>query len=110
MLTRRTSRTVTFRRPFILDGFDRVQPAGDYVVETEEEEIGSVYVPAYRHMFSAMILSSEGLREYFPFDPQNLAEALERDSAPPIQQDDYSPAAWRGMDWVRRNQERNPRN
>jgi hypothetical protein len=28
MQTRRTKRTITFSRPFILDGFDRAQPAG----------------------------------------------------------------------------------
>jgi hypothetical protein len=103
MFTRRTSRTVIFHRPFILDGFDKVQPAGSYAVETEEEELGSVYAPASRHMGSTIILNSPGRRERFPFDPQDLVEALERDSKPPALQDDHSPGTWRGMDWVRNN-------
>lgn len=108
MRTRTTSRTINFHRPFILDGFDKVQPAGSYVVETEEEELGSLSVPAYRHMGSIIILNSAGRREYFPFDPQDLIEALERDSAPPASHDNNSPGAWRGMDWVRSNRAGGP--
>jgi len=103
MHIRKTVRTVTFTRPFILDGFDRVQPAGNYVVETEEEEIGSVSFPAYRHMGSTIVLNPAERRRHFPLDPQDLHEALTRDGAPIVLQDNHSPGAWRGMDWVRRN-------
>ncbi len=82
-MTRRTSRTVTFKRPFILDGFERIQPAGTYLVETEEEELGTVSVPAYRHMSTMIELKRAGLTEYYPIDPGELDEALLRDSAPP---------------------------
>ena len=46
-MDRRTSRrTVTFARPFSLRGIDGVQPAGTYVVETDEELIqGLSFMP-----------------------------------------------------------------
>jgi hypothetical protein len=106
MRTRRHSRTITFQRPFILDGFDKMQPAGSYVVETEEEELGTISVPAYRHMATTIILRSLGKTEYFRIDPGELDEAILRDSAPPVTQDNLSVPAWRGMDWVRRNKAR----
>ncbi|GLR82999.1 hypothetical protein [Azospirillum oryzae] len=46
--TRTTTRTVTFTRPFELSGMDGVQPAGSYVVETDEELIDSLSFPVYR--------------------------------------------------------------
>lgn len=46
--TRTTTRAVTFTRPFELNGMGGVQPAGSYVVETDEELIGSLSFPAYR--------------------------------------------------------------
>lgn len=105
MQTRRTKRTVTFKRPFILDGFDAPQPAGAYTVETEEEVLGTMTFSAYRHMSTTIELRQPGLREYFPVDPQELAEALARDGSP-LLQDNFSVPAWRGMDWVRRNRAR----
>lgn len=104
MQTRTTLRTITFRRSFILDGFDRQQPAGNYTVETEEEVIGSATVPAYRHIGSTFVLNATGSRRrHFPFDPQDLVEALERDRLPSGKLEYCSPGAWRGMDRVRRN-------
>lgn len=46
--TRTTTRTVTFSRPFSLSGVDGVQPAGSYVVETDEELVDSLSFPVYR--------------------------------------------------------------
>ncbi len=47
MMAPRTSReSVTFARPFSLRGVDGVQPAGTYVVETEEEPVESLSFPA----------------------------------------------------------------
>lgn len=46
--TRTTSRTVTFTHPFALSGVDGVQPAGSYVVETDEELVDSLSFPVYR--------------------------------------------------------------
>jgi hypothetical protein len=105
MQTRRTKRTVTFNRPFILDGFDAPQPAGAYMVEIEEEVLGTMTFSAYRHMSTTIELRQPGCREYFPVDPQELDEALARDGAT-LLQDNLSVPAWRGMDWVRRNRAR----
>jgi len=46
--TRTTSRTVTFTHPFTLSSVDGVQPAGSYVVETDEELVDSLSFPVYR--------------------------------------------------------------
>lgn len=46
--TRTTTRTVTVTRPFELNGMDGMQPAGSYVVETDEELIDSLSFPVYR--------------------------------------------------------------
>lgn len=106
MQTRRTRRTITFKHPFILDGFDRPQPAGAYTVETEEEVLGTMTFSAYRHMSTTIVLRQPGCREHFPVDPQELDEALARDGAP-LLQDNLTVPAWRGMDWVRRHRARN---
>jgi len=47
-MTVRTSRkSVTFTQPFSLSGIDKVQPAGTYTVETEEELLPGLSFPAY---------------------------------------------------------------
>ena len=53
MTVRTTSRTVTFMHPFNLSGVDEVQPAGTYTVETDEELLQTLSVPAYRRDFNA---------------------------------------------------------
>lgn len=81
MVTRTTSRTVTFRRPFLLEGFQNVEPAGVYTVDTEEEQIDSVMVPAWRRISSVMQVQAMGAMEYRPVDSEALHEALMRDGA-----------------------------
>jgi len=81
-----TSKTVTFRRPFILAGFGRVQPPGAYTVETEEEQLDSNSFPAWKRTMTIMHLKDGVTTEYHPVDPGELQEALLRDGA----QDDPS--------------------
>ena len=58
-MDRRTSRrTVTFARPFSLRGIDGVQPAGTYLVETDEELIPGLSFIAWRRVASLMFLPS----------------------------------------------------
>ena len=45
MTVRTTTKSVTFRRPFSLKGADVFQPAGTYVVETEEEANSRFILP-----------------------------------------------------------------
>ena len=50
MLTRSQRTTIVFRRPFVMKGLDRLQPAGTYDVETEEELLEGLSFPAYRRV------------------------------------------------------------
>ena len=86
MTIRTTTRTVTFRRPFMLGGFDRIQPAGTYTVETDEELLDTVSVPAYRRITTLIQLhpdrANPRIVETVPIDPDELDAALVRDAAP----------------------------
>jgi hypothetical protein len=50
MSLRTTSKTVTFARPFSLDGLDETQPAGSYTVQTDEEPIEGLSFLAFRRV------------------------------------------------------------
>lgn len=81
MARRTTSRSVTFQRPFILTGFDAVQPAGTYVVDIDEEEIENLSFLAYTRVSTQMQVSGRGVTEHRFIDPTELDEALLRDAA-----------------------------
>ena len=78
---RTTTTTVTFRRPFSLPGFDRMVPAGDYRVVTDEELIEGLSFPAYRRVSTVIFLpgAQPGSWEMLAIDPRDLAAAQERD-------------------------------
>ena len=88
-MTRTIRSTVTFTRPFSLNGFDGQQPAGSYSVETDEELLDGVSFPAYRRMATMMQLSSpanlesrgSGILQVAVIDPTQLAAALASDAA-----------------------------
>ena len=79
--TRVISTTVTFARPFILDGFDELQRPGSYVVDTEQELIDSPSVTAWKRISTVIRLYRHGATEYLPISPDQLTEALSRDGA-----------------------------
>ena len=54
MIARTLSKTVVFTRPFLLKGIERILPAGDYRVVTDEELIEGLSFPVYRRI-STMI-------------------------------------------------------
>ena len=56
MNLRTTSRTITFARPFSLDGLDETQPAGTYTVQTDEEPIEGLSFLAYRRVATVIFL------------------------------------------------------
>jgi hypothetical protein len=94
MTIRTSERTVIFRRPFILDGFDEELPAGSYSVETDEELIEGVSFPAYRRTQALIRLptmpGNPGLTRTLAIDPNVLDAALMRDQSPegaPVGQD-----------------------
>ena len=79
MPTRMLSRTVTFRRPFVLEGFERVEPAGTYTVDTEEESIDEVSFAVWKRCATVMHVTHDGATEYVRIDPEDLRKALVRD-------------------------------
>ena len=84
-MTVRTSRkSVTFTQPFSLSGFDEVQPAGTYTVETDEELLPGLSFPAYRRVATPIFLRSRGrgpiVEEVADIDPLELQAAQERDA------------------------------
>jgi hypothetical protein len=83
MVTRTRSEQVVFRRPFLLSGFDSLQPAGAYIVDTEEELLDVLTVAAWKRTTTVIQLSRAGATEYLPIDPIELHEALMRDGAQP---------------------------
>jgi hypothetical protein len=86
MTIRTTTKTVTFKRPFMLDAFDRMQPAGTYTVETDEELLDTISVAAYRRIATLIHLhpdrANPGIVETVSIDPDELDAALMRDSPP----------------------------
>jgi hypothetical protein len=82
-MTKRTSKkTVTFRKPFVLGGFDEVLPAGAYSVETDEELLEGISFPAYRRILTVIHLRAKsdnpGLTRTLTIDPNELDAALKR--------------------------------
>ena len=53
MTVRTTSKTVTFMHPFNLSGMDKMQPAGTYTVETDEELLQTLVVSGLQADFNA---------------------------------------------------------
>ena len=84
MTTRMTGRTVTFQRPFMLDGFSEAQAPGSYTVETEEEQLdtSSVSTDVWKRTCTIIHLVKGTTTEYQKIDPDELEGALLRDQAP----------------------------
>ena len=86
MTIRTTVKTVTFARPFVLNGLDEVQPAGSYEVETDEVLLESASFPAYRRILTLIHLHAQpfhpGTTRSVTIDPEELVVALARDAAP----------------------------
>jgi hypothetical protein len=84
MSIRTSARTVTFTRPFSLKGVDRVLPAGDYRVLTDEELIEGLSFPVYRRIATMIFVPGQFHRsvsvELRTIDPVDLGAAEERDA------------------------------
>ena len=87
MATRTTSETVTFAHPFLLKGVDRLLPAGEYRVATDEERIDELSFPAYRRVGTVIFVPAAfhpaSCIEMVAIDPHDLQEAQDRDAVPP---------------------------
>jgi hypothetical protein len=86
MTMRTSSKTVTFTRPFALNGMDRMQPAGIYAVDTDEELLEGLSFPAYRWLATSIRLPTPGrgsvLVEIVGTTPRELDAALATDAVP----------------------------
>lgn len=81
----RTSRkTVTFAQPFSLRGIGAEQPAGTYVVETDEELLEGLSFPAYRRVATMIFLPARPgdavSGQLVTIDPLELEAAEKRDA------------------------------
>jgi hypothetical protein len=81
MTIRTTRKMVTFVRPFMLKGVDRILPAGNYRVVTDEELIEELSFPVYRRVSTMIVVptGSASSVEMVKVDPQDLQMAQERD-------------------------------
>ena len=85
MIARSLSKTVLFSKPFLLKGVDRMLPAGDYRVVTDEELIEGLSFPVYRRVSTMIFVpATQGASaiEMVTIDPLDLRGALDRDAAP----------------------------
>jgi hypothetical protein len=84
MTMRTSNKAVKFTRPFLLKGVDRVLPAGEYRVATDEELIQELSFPVYRRVATMIFVPAESHRasavEMVSIDPRDLQEVLDRDS------------------------------
>jgi hypothetical protein len=74
---------VIFQRPFILDGFGDIQPAGAYSIATEEEKLSGLPADCetWHHASTKIQLLSRGAIKYISIDPDALVAALHRANA-----------------------------
>jgi hypothetical protein len=81
----RTSREeITFSHPFTLAGLDGLQPAGNYLVETDEEEIPGLSFLAWKRVATFIHLPATGIasamEQVATIQPQDLVAAQTRDA------------------------------
>jgi hypothetical protein len=81
----RTSREeITFSHPFTLPGLDGPQPAGTYLVVTEEEEIPGLSFLAWKRVATVIHLPAMGvasaIEQVITIQPQDLVAAQTRDA------------------------------
>lgn len=83
MSKRSTKTTATFAHPFVLPGFSDPFPAGDHVVEVDEEAIEGGSFLAYQRVLTLLhVRGKNGPDMTVTIEPGDLDAALERDAAP----------------------------
>jgi hypothetical protein len=87
MTIRTNSKTVSFARPFLLKGVDRVLAAGQYKVITDEELIEELSFPVYRRVATMIFVPADSQNsssvEMVAIDPRDLQDAQDRDAEAP---------------------------
>ena len=64
MTIRSRREVVTFKHPCRIRGIDRLLPAGDYEVITDEETIEGLSFPAFRRIATMIMVPAEGSRAH----------------------------------------------
>jgi hypothetical protein len=85
MTIRSRREVVTFKHPFRIRGVDRLLPAGDYEVITDEESIDGLSFEAFRRVATLIIVPKEGARglamEMVSIGSVDLADAQRIDAS-----------------------------
>jgi hypothetical protein len=83
MTTRTITKSVTFHRPFHLEGIDRLLPPADYRVVTDEAVIEGLSFTVYRRISTVIFVPAEAgcAEEMMTIDPMDLQAAQEKDVA-----------------------------
>lgn len=80
MNIRTQQHSITFTRAFTVAGIDRVQPAGCYLIETDEELIEGLSFIAYRRISTRIRLAPDparrGVQETVEVNSPEIAAAL----------------------------------
>ena len=82
MLTRPQRSTLVFARPFSVNGEVWRQPAGTYIVATEEELLEGLSFPAYRRIAMTITLQSAPagtVVQALSVNPEDLARVHDAD-------------------------------
>ena len=83
-MNRTVTTQVTFRHPFRIDGIAEPQPAGTYIVETEEEQLQAVSFVAWRRLETAIHLPRQPggpmIDQVVTVDPKALEASLALDT------------------------------
>ena len=78
---------MSFARPFLLKGVDRVLAAGQYKVVTDEELIEELSFPVYRRVATMIFVPADSQNsssvEMVAIDPRDLQDAQDRDAEVP---------------------------
>jgi hypothetical protein len=77
--------TVTFRRPFMLPGFDRPHAPGTFQVRTDHERLDTI-TEAWLRTDTALLIVDGGLTQAWPVEPSELEKALRTDREPDFKQ------------------------
>ncbi len=84
-MTRTTSRTVRFERPFTLKGVEGQQPPGTYEIEIDEELLPGLSFPVYRRVEARITIPFEAMgasgHQVVPVTLEELDAALALDAA-----------------------------
>jgi hypothetical protein len=82
VIARTQRRTVEFRHAFLLNGIDRILPAGKYDIVSDEELIEGLSFPVYRRVSTIIFVPAAAQAsaiEMVAVDPRDLQSAQDRD-------------------------------